>query len=113
MHVSKSNANMFSKHKGKGKGVGKGQSNRHKSVRYHRNTEITTATNNELPNTTHFNPNESLKSKNQPKRCQGKQQQSLIKYQDSMPSTTLSREDPLMADLLWKNVQPDEECIPR
>ena len=95
---------MFSKYKGKGKGVGKGQSNRHENGRYRRNTII---------NETQFNPNERFKSKKKQKRCQDKQEQNLIRYQASSSSTTLSREDPLMADLLWRNVQPDEECIPR
>ena len=113
MHVSKSNANMFSKHKGKGKGVGKGQSNRHKNSRYHRNNEINEATSSVANNTNLFNPNESLKNKKKQNRCQDEQKQRLIRYQGSSASTTLIREDPLMADLLWKNVQPDEECIPR
>ena len=104
---------MFSKHKGKGKGVGKGQSNRHKNSRYHRNNEINEATDRVSTNTARFNPNESLKSKKKQNRCHNKQKQGLIRYQGSAASTTLSREDPLMADLLWRNVQPDEECIPR
>ena len=109
---SKFKVRMFSKHKGKGKGVGKGQSNRHKDRRYHTNTEIIAATSTVLTDTIQLNPKESLENTKN-KRCQDKQQQSFMRYQASSPSTKLSREDPLMADLLWRNVQPEEECIPR
>ena len=103
---------MYSKYKNKGKGIGKGQSNRHKSGRYHRNAE-NFSENSRIPTNSNYSQrNRNDKYSNKLKRSRDKQLTNSIGYQHSYPSGSFSREDPLMADLLWKNVQPSEQCIP-
>lgn len=101
---------MFSKPKNKGKGVGKGQSNRHKNERHHRNVDTFTESHRISSSSRNFNRNENP---NTPRNSQNEQRFSANHMDNSKVLRTFSKDHPLMADLVWKSVQPTEECIPR
>ena len=112
--------NVFPKHKGKGKGVGKGQSNRHmkKSCSKDDTSKVKANTVNKqlstqgssIPklklNTDVINPVISSDLENT------KLASTDMRNKDAQ-SQNISREDPFMADLVWKSVEPNEERIPR
>lgn len=107
---------MFSKHKNKGKGVGKGQSNRHKNERRNRNTETSYGSRSRVSSNSSSTSSTPNVNRNDFSRIHNFQEQhkcSTMKIPNTLLPRTFSREDPLMADLLWTNVQPSDECIPR
>ena len=115
---------MPPKHKNKGKGVGKGQSNRHKSSRpQERDTtskeKNKTASNLTLcsadvlsidssPKSDHsiWHNNRNIENASDLGVCKNK-------LHSRYRSRLVSKEDPLMADLVWRSVSPDDERIPR
>ena len=115
---------MSPKHKNKGKGVGKGQSNRHKSNKPHEREstskeEQMTASkltlystdNRSIDSEPKTDPASRHKNTNIQKTSElgvGKNNKH-SRYRLRL----LSKEDPLMADLVWRSVSPDDERIPR
>ena len=115
---------MPPKHKNKGKGVGKGQSNRHKSSRPQEGDTTSkeknkTASNLTLcsadvlsidssPKSDHSicHNNRNIENASDLGVCKNKMHS---RYR----SRLVSKEDPLMADLVWRSVSPDDERIPR
>ena len=105
----------------KGKGVGKGQSNRHKNDQHHNQTRKNNPerSNSTKPKPTHSKTSQSLESN---ASCMNRKPSTHLKEVQTCKSTRTkgdlltkhcSREDPLMADLLWRSVVPNEERIPR
>ena len=105
----------------KGKGVGKGQSNWHKNSQLHNkkrgnNPERSSST---IQTTTHSKNAQSLESNasrmnmNTSTHLQEVQKCKTTKTKGELLTKNFSKEDPLMADLLWTSVVPNEERIPR
>ena len=105
----------------KGKGVGKGQSNRHKNNQLHNkkrgnnpersNSTIQTTTTSKTAqslesNANHMNTKASAHLQ-EVRKCKS------TRTKGDLLTKNCWREDPLMADLLWRSVVPNEERIPR
>ena len=101
---------MFSKPKNKGKGVGKGQSNRHKNERHHRNVETLAESHRISSSRRNLSKNENS---NTSRNSQNENEFSAHHIENLKETRTFSKDHPFMADLVWKSVQPTEECIPR
>lgn len=105
----------------KGKGVGKGQSNRHKSNQVsNKKRRNDPDESKRIPQDTRPNSlTEILETTaNNMKMKSSEDLQAIPKYKitstkQELSIKTFSREDPLMADLLWRSVVPKEERIPR
>ena len=117
---SRKSENLSRKYKGKGKGVGKGQSNRHLQVSCSRdNISVGKTSHVEkqkcTQGTSMANPKSNERVINtvissEPVNPEMKFTGTTNKEAHSNKST---REDPLMADLLWTRVEPNDERIPR
>ena len=115
---------MSPKHKNKGKGVGKGQSNRHKinkpqEIEYASKEEKKTASKLVLHSTDERSidsePKTDPASRPKNTNIEATSEQGVCKnnMHSRYRSRPLSKEDPLMADLVWRSVSPDDERIPR
>ena len=115
---------MPPKHKNKGKGVGKGQSNRHKSSRPQEGDTTSKEKNKTASNLTLCSadvlsidsspkPDHSICHNNTNIENSSDLGVSKNKMHSRYRSRLVSKEDPLMADLVWRSVSPDDERIPR
>ena len=113
---------MPPKHKTKGKGVGKGQSNRHKSSRPQEGDTTSKEKNKTASNLTlcsadvlsiYSSPDHSICHNNT--NIENASDLGVCKnnIHSRYRSRLVSKEDPLMADLVWRSVSPDDERIPR
>ena len=115
---------MPPKHKNKGKGVGKGQSNRHKSSRPQEGDTTSKEKNKTASNLTLCSadvlsidsspkPDHSICHNNRNIENASDLGVCKNKMHSRYRSRLVSKEDPLMADLVWRSVSPDDERIPR
>ena len=115
---------MPQKPKNKGKGVGKGQSNRHKGNRPQEGDTTSKEKNKPTSNLTLRSKDDiSIDSKPKPDHATCHDNTNIENASElgvcknnkhaRYRSRLHSKEDPLMADLVWRSVSPDDERIPR